>query len=259
MSTTLQLLANYYKSVLENERTYLENVKTKIPEKIVTESANLESSARIGSEILVLQRQLTQLSSDLQMMRHENEQLKESQKHHKASMESKLNTSKKTVEKLRQELIERYGNDESNLTIDTNKSFSAINTMVKNKGRIHLLSPIVNKSPLGRGPVISKTKLHSLRQVISSGKHTLFDDDSDKSEVLSLESSQDVLFVNSLRKNEMLADIILPKDGLSQSSVAGSLSPVSCRTEENSGSEQYKKRKLTRKRIQNIESEDSLQ
>ncbi|EDO17666.1 hypothetical protein Kpol_1004p41 [Vanderwaltozyma polyspora DSM 70294] len=267
MSTTLQLLANYYKSVIEGERIYYENVIGKEErQQSSNDGSTLTKSS--GSDTLMLQRQITQLNTDLQVLRHENEQLKEMQKTHRALMESKLKSSKKIIENLKNDLRNNNNTDDQNNgeqnTIDINKEelqhSSRISTMVSKKIGFQLLSPMNERLLRGTGRNTDKNQLSGLRYVISTGKHTIFDesyqDDTDNSKDDGVDG---VLLANPVKNVEKLANLVLPSDALSDGNTSPTPRLSSSHTETSDRNEHYKKRKLARKRIQNLDSDDSLQ
>ncbi|CCD26300.1 uncharacterized protein NDAI_0H01260 [Naumovozyma dairenensis CBS 421] len=243
MSTLLQLMANYYKAVIANEKIYYdyliqehEHDKNQSEQSI---SAPLSSSSfappttgtittasttpRMIDETLLLQKQLTTLTAQLQELTKENDHLKELQKSTKSLMETKLNSYKKRLSK-----TAFNNNNNSSSSNNSNNSLKLDTTSGKNDNDtgFHLLSPINtnrNKSKLpGKKSLLhnnyNSTSIKgkaekdknegvfddepsnrtSLREVLSSGKHTLFDDDDEEGEK---DGSEDVN-VDTSEKND---------------------------------------------------------
>ncbi|CCF59868.1 hypothetical protein KAFR_0I00870 [Kazachstania africana CBS 2517] len=129
MSTLVQLISNYYKSVEKAEKIYNHYIARE-PNLSTTSSA-----PKIVNETLLLQKQLSDLTSQVQNLKRENDNLKESIKLYKALNESKISNYKKIIDNLQ--------NDN---TVKDNKDFS-----------FHLLSPVIDRK----------------RSVL--GSHTIFD------------------------------------------------------------------------------------
>lgn len=257
MSTLLQLLANYYKSVVESEHIYYDNVNLYASHSKGSSTGSSEPSSRVVEEMLLLQRQVSQLTADIQMIHRENDRLKDVQKTQRALMESKLNNSKKIIEKLKKEK-DRHPN--------TVKSSSNTPPPIQLKKReqlnFHLLSPLnarklegaANQDDISDIPTSQKRSTR-LRQVLTSGHQTLFDDD-ETTENLSVERTDDVVFINSLKYRDKLAKIILPSEGLSdneESQERTSTVTIQDRDHKQGG---QKKRKLARKRIQTVHTDN---
>ncbi|QLG72810.1 hypothetical protein HG535_0D05190 [Zygotorulaspora mrakii] len=246
MTTLVQLLANYYKSVVESERIYYENVIRKSVTSDTSDKELREPSPRMLQEMLLLQRQIGQLTVEIQVLRKENDTLKELQKTQRALMESKLNNCKKTIEKLK-----KNGKDE--LSEQRNS-----NLQERDRANFHLLSPLNVRTLDGVSTqnhyANSNGRPTSLRHVITNKQQTLFDGD-DSRENLSADRLEDVAFVNSLKNRGELAKIVLPSDGLSVNddsvakSTSTSLQSLSGRQLGN------KKKRLARKRIKTGDSE----
>ena len=99
----LQVVADYYRCVLENERIYYEyqlnrreTVKNSRSEDEF--SGSERTNALQTDEQLQLQRQVNKLTVDLQSMAHENERLREFQKTQKQILESKIQQLKKKTQ-----------------------------------------------------------------------------------------------------------------------------------------------------------------
>lgn len=238
MSTLLQLLANYYDSVLDNERIYREYVSCSSTNSNV--SPQHEPSPRIEQEMLLLQRQVYQLTSEVQVLHRENDTLKELQKAQRSLMETKLNNSKKTIEKLKKQLNEQNGKSSSSATPPP--------TQLR-KRELHLLSPLTGRRLEGAGleqiPQAANGSM-GLRRALSSGHHTLFDDNDTGN--LTADRIDDVNFVGSIKNKEKLAQIVLPTDELSHSEGAHR-KPIR---------QNGRKRRLTRKRIQKLNTDSEV-
>ena len=103
----LQVVADYYRCVLENERIYYEyqlnrreTVKNSRSEDEF--SGSERTNALQTDEQLQLQRQVNKLTVDLQSMAHENERLREFQKTQKQILESKIQQLKKRLRQSQQ-------------------------------------------------------------------------------------------------------------------------------------------------------------
>lgn len=235
MSTLLQLLANYYNSVLESERIYHENVACS--SSVPCPSLQREPSPKVEQEMLLLQRQVHQLTSEVQVLHRENDTLKELQKTQRALMESKVNNSKKTIEKLRKQLNEPDRKESNNATPPP--------TQLK-KRKLHLLSPLTGRKLEGVGvSQISKNSNGSmgLRRALSSGQHTLFDDHDIGNQTL--DHIADINFIDSIKNREKLLQIELPTNALSDNEEA----------QRKPSTKIGKKRRLARKPIQKLNND----
>ncbi|AAS53009.2 AER329Cp [Eremothecium gossypii ATCC 10895] len=94
MSTALQLLADYYESVIRCEEIYIEFISGLGPNK--TKSGQ-QSGSVATEETISLKKQIEQLVSDSVKQRQEIEKLRELNKTQRAVLESKLETAKKQV------------------------------------------------------------------------------------------------------------------------------------------------------------------
>lgn len=189
MSTLLQLLTNYYKAVLESERIYnecahkdlpvnqvadIEKAETKKEKETVNkmkEPENNEPAPKIVNETLLLQRQLTSLTSQLQDVRHKNEALIEQQKTFRALSETKITKYKQKIDEMKDKLEknrETTANNENEADgyhTDDNKTTQR-NSEASKKFDYHLLSPVANRG-LKRGLRVTNGA--------SSGNGTIFD------------------------------------------------------------------------------------
>lgn len=238
MSTLLQLLANYYESVVTSERIYYQSVnRGRFNGQGLSSSNSGGSNSSGGSEreMLLLQRQVHQLTSELQRQSHENDTLKELQKAQRALMESKLNNCKKTIERLKKQ---NYGKSVNGNEIEGNGQGKL------KKREQHLLSPLIGRKLEGVG----KTK--GLRRALTSGQQTLFDDENDDDDRDgTTDHINDVNFVGSIRragdKSGKLTQAIITSDGISY--------------DEEQEKPQNKKRKLARKRVQNVGTDSEME
>lgn len=235
----LQLLVNYYESVVTSERIYLQHMNSgSLNRPVGNGSGSSGSSNGNGSserEMLLLQRQVHQLTSELQRQSHENDTLKELQKAQRALMESKLNNCKKTIERLKKQ---HHGRGVNGDAIEESGQGEL------KKREQHLLSPLVGRKLEG----VSKTK--GLRRALTSGQQTLFDDDNDDDDRDgTADRINDVNFVGSIKraggKSSKLAQAVITSDGISDEE--GEEKPSN-----------NKKRKLARKRIQNVSTDSEV-
>lgn len=160
MSNLLQLLSNYYKSVLESERIYYENVSRSQID-IVTNSSS-STAPKIVNETLLLQRQLSELTTQLHDLKRQNETLKEQQKSYKALNETKITKFKTVIDNMKKNQKHYYDDD-----ID-NKSTEKFN--------YHLLSPVAKRG-LKRGLKISNGNSKSKQTTIFDSKKKNSTDD----------------------------------------------------------------------------------
>lgn len=180
MSGVLQLLLDYYKSVLESDRIYHEGIlkyhqedDNNNPGFIEDNDTGRSSSVapKIANETLLLQRQLTALTSQLQDLKRKNEALQEQQKSYKALNESKIAKYKRTIGSMKQQNERQTGEadkDEQNNEEDS-KRFD-----------YHLLSPVAKRG-LKRGIKISNGKGKGIAKkgtIFDSKKETFTDDES---------------------------------------------------------------------------------
>lgn len=238
MSTLLQLLANYYQSVVSSELLYYQHVNRGSLNNPTSDGSDknggINSSNGSEREMLLLQRQVHQLTSELQRQSHENDTLKELQKTQRALMESKLNNCKKTIGRLKKQHYEKSLNGDA---------IEEVGGGQLKKREQHLLSPLVGRKLEGVG----KTK--GLRKALTSGQQTLFDDgnDGDDDRDGTADRINDVNFVGSIKraggKNNSMAQAVITSDGISDKEQEKPLS---------------KKRKLTGKRIQNVSTDSEI-
>ncbi|XDT05481.1 Monopolin complex subunit LRS4 [Nakaseomyces glabratus] len=175
----LQVVADYYRCVLENERIYYEyqlnrreTVKNSRSEDEF--SGSERTNALQTDEQLQLQRQVNKLTVDLQSMAHENERLREFQKTQKQILESKIQQLKKTVDSFKNE---RNSSSSSHVRTPPRQTRSGAYTQGKDtdlsrRGGFHLLSPIVGNVNPG------KEKAGGLKETLKVGRNTIFDKNS---------------------------------------------------------------------------------
>lgn len=237
MSTLLQLLANYYQSVVSSELLYYQHINRGNLNNPTSNGSDkkggINSSNGSEREMLLLQRQVHQLTSELQRQSHENDTLKELQKAQRALMESKLNNCKKTIGRLRKQHYEKSLNGDA---------IEEVGGGQLKKREQHLLSPLVGRKLEGVG----KTK--GLRRALTSGQQTLFDDGNDDDDRDgTVDRINDVNFVGSIKraggKNNRLAQAVITSAGISDREQEKPLN---------------KKRKLTSKRIQNVSTDSEI-
>lgn len=256
MSTPLQLLANYYRNVQESERIYHENVQLYASPSGDSASASTESSSRVVEEMFLLQRQVSHLTAEIQSLSRENDKLKGLQATHKALMESKLNNSKKIIDKLRKD----QQDNKSAPSKDLRGTPPPTELPKKGQAPFHLLSPLNMRKIDGaaKHDHISgaSSKPIGLRQVLTGSHQTLFDGDQ-TFENVSADRTDDVLFVNSIKHKDELAKVVLPSEALSEDddSQVQAKRALPKRTVP-SGRGVTKKRKLIRKRIQTVNSDN---
>lgn len=255
MSTLLQLLANYYRNVLESERIYRENVQLYASPSQDSASTGSDTSSRVVQEMFLLQRQVSLLTAEIQSLSRENDRLKSLQATHKALMESKLNNSKKLIDKLKKEQLD-------NQKIPNKQSRSTPpppDQSRKTKASFHLLSPL-NARKLN-GAKFDNThntnpKTAGLRQVLNGDHRTLFDGDHTL-ENLSADRTDDILFMNSIKHKDKLAKVVLPTGALSDDEDHhGNKDSKLPKLPVASSKSVTKKRKLARKRIQTVNSDN---
>lgn len=162
MGTPLQLVAEYYQSVIKCEKIFRTNAKQ-----------NDLSGLMLTRENISLRNQVQQLTLDLQLKKEELDNAKKLHKTQKALLESKLENAKAAVKKQ---------------TTQSSESGSEEIERVK----FHLLSPIQNE----RSKSFEKQPSR-LRQVIDRNQATLFDDETDDT----ANRTDDILFLNSLKPN----------------------------------------------------------
>lgn len=141
MATPLQLVSEYYQSVIKSERLLNANVKHNID----------QSDLSLTRENISLRNQVQQLTIDLNLKKQELENSKQLHKTQKALLESKLEHAKNSIKKL-------SGEEDTK----------------QDRVKFHLLSPIQHEKA-------QKYESHPsrLKQVIDQGQATLFDDETD--------------------------------------------------------------------------------
>lgn len=253
MSTLLQLLANYYKNVIESQRIYHENVQIYASPLEESGSTGSGSSSRVAEEMFLLQRQVSHLTAEIQSLSRENDKLRGLQATHKALMESKLNNSRKIIDKLKREQRDyRAAPDRESDSTPPPPELSK-----KGQAPFHLLSPLnVRKIDGAKHDhiIAASSKPTGLRQVLTGGHQTLFDGDQ-TIENLSADRTDDVLFINSIKHKDKLGSVVLPTEAHSEdedSQVKATSKPTLAVT---NGKGVTKKRKLARKRIQTVDSD----
>ncbi|SMN20951.1 similar to Saccharomyces cerevisiae YDR439W LRS4 Nucleolar protein that forms a complex with Csm1p [Maudiozyma saulgeensis] len=183
MSGVLQLLLDYYRSVLESDRIYHEgilkyqqqsngdNVTGALNGEEVDKddaSKSVSVAPKIANETLLLQRQLTDLTSQLQDLKRKNEALQEQQKSYRALNESKIAKFKRTIDSLKRK------NERHSSEIDDHDD--QINEDDSKKFDYHLLSPVAKRG-LKRGLKISNGKGKGRKGTIFDSKKETFTDD----------------------------------------------------------------------------------
>ncbi|KAK5779869.1 Lrs4p PWA37_001768 [Arxiozyma heterogenica] len=203
MSNILQLLTNYYKSVIESERIYNEYIYLQLrkeqdaeKKKVVKESMdgkdNTDTPNPNDLVALQLQKQINKLSSQIQTLTKQNDKLKETNKSQRIASEEKIITLQAIVQGLQQTVstqnkINSNSNKSNNTNVSTVNNHSQMRTPIKSneetcsnanhtninnnnsnghKSKFHLLSP------LGKS-ISSKSR---------SSNHTIFDDSSSDSD-----------------------------------------------------------------------------
>ncbi|KAG0671608.1 hypothetical protein C6P45_000099 [Maudiozyma exigua] len=185
MSSVLQLLVDYYKAVLESNRIYNESQQTYITENNKKDDDTRANSGniapKIANETLLLQRQLTDLTSQLQDLKRKNESLQEQQKSYKALSESKIVKFKKTIESLKRRQRSANNNKKKKMVNGEERSsedeyVTEENESDKKKFDYHLLSPVAKRG-LKRGLKISNGSGNNTNNSNNNGsrKGTIFD------------------------------------------------------------------------------------
>lgn len=200
MSNILQLLANYYKSVIESERIYNECIYLQLRKEQDAEKKELVKKSMDGKDntdtpnpndlvALQLQKQINKLSSQIQTLTKQNDKLKETNKSQRTASEEKIITLQAIVQGLQQTVstqnkINSNSNKSNNTNVSTVNNHSQMRTPIKSneetcsnininnnnnnghKSKFHLLSP------LGKS-ISSRSR---------SSNHTIFDDSSSDSD-----------------------------------------------------------------------------
>ncbi|CUS23455.1 LAQU0S10e00760g1_1 [Lachancea quebecensis] len=236
MSTLLQLLVNYYESVIECERVYYEHVGCSKGQQESTQRDSL-----LVKETISLQRQIAQLTAESNQQKRENERLKQVHKTQLALLESKLENARKHPKP---------------------KTPDGATRRDKDPKSVHLLSPISKKKSevgessngiAGAHGTPSAGQSNGLRQAIYKNKPTLFDEDASEA----AENSNEISFLTSIKGKDKLANIVLPKDTLDSSSDLEEESNDDANAAKKSPEpeQKQKKRRLTKKRIQRVDSD----
>ena len=149
MSNVLQLLVDYYKAVLESDRIYNEAIRSDTTSDETKENSG-NIAPKIANETLLLQRQLTDLTSQLQDLKRKNESLHEQQKSYKALNESKIAKFKRTIELLKKRKVSpkkknKNKKGEENESDDDDQYVTDDNESYKKKFDYHLLSPVAKR------------------------------------------------------------------------------------------------------------------
>ncbi|SCW02793.1 LAFE_0F14400g1_1 [Lachancea fermentati] len=228
MATIAQLLSIYYESVIECERLYYRHLEAQ-----KGHANNDSSESLLAKETINLQRQVAQLTADLNIQKRETERIKELHKTQRALFESKLENAKKTISKLKR----------SGAEIEDDKDACAENQQAK----FHLLSPINRQTSFGNGnDAVAGTpsgKQHrGLRHAITNGNPTLFDEDTTDL----ADKTEEAAFIESLKSRDKLAEIVLPTSRLSSSG-------DDIQSDKAVTQKPQKKRRLIRKRIERTE------
>lgn len=169
-----QLLADYYRSVVENERFYYEYMLSK----------GHTGGNVAADDQLQLQKQVNKLTVELQSLVHENERLREYQKTQRQVLEAKIQGLKKNVEHLKNN-NEASSASSGSVTRSTRRNAprGAVgkDTDLSKRSEFHLLSPMSNR-------VRTRAyKAGGLKEVLKTGKQTIFDD----SHVMQFDSDSD--------------------------------------------------------------------
>ncbi|SCU94432.1 LADA_0G08504g1_1 [Lachancea dasiensis] len=251
MSTALQLLAQYYEAVIESDRIYHEHISSNL-----TTGADVNDEAQQDSilmkETISLQRQVTQLIAECNLLKQENEKHKQLHKTQIALMESKLENAKKRATKPK----------------STSPKDGPINTH-----KVQLLSPISKDKLQGKEIVDSQgvSKIagalemaakqnEGLRHAINKNMPTLFDDDTNDFAENSHEHSNGNSFSHTVREKGKLNKVVLPRDNLPHSSSdteepKHSHDRASINEAEGFPKAKQKKRRLIKKRVQTVETD----
>ncbi|CEP64257.1 Lrs4p LALA0_S10e06062g [Lachancea lanzarotensis] len=246
MSTSLQLLANYYEAVLESERIYNEHSHDDHP--LTKRSVDPENrDSMLVKETISLQRQVAQSIHECNVLKQENERQRQIHKTQIALLESKLDNARKNSAK--------------------SKEGALAETVNGGSDKVHLLSPLGKDKQQAKNPPeprnIGKALARAvknapadlnggLRQAISKNRGTLFDEDTNEM----AENSQETSFLTSVKDKFKLADIVLPKDNHLSASSGDSDDKVGANPvpQKNQQSPQ-RKRRLIKKRIQNVDTD----
>ncbi|SCV01412.1 LAMI_0G11320g1_1 [Lachancea mirantina] len=239
MTTVLQLLAKYYDSVIKSEQIYSDYIRT-------TESGSSvkDADSMFIKETISLKHQLAQLITDLNQEKRENERLRELHKTQIAFLESKLDSAKRNISKLKDQNPDTNGddnNDKNSKALKRTSGKSNETSALANK--FHLLSPInrgsTRSEAMDETDPLPKKAPSGLRQAIYNRHQTLFDDDTNDG----ADKTDEFSFMNSIKHRGKLAELQIP-DGKLPSSSGNDETELP-----GPEPEVQKKRKLIRKRI----------
>ncbi|SCU88795.1 LAFA_0E14598g1_1 [Lachancea sp. 'fantastica'] len=250
MSTTLQLLANYYEAVLESERIYYEHTSSSHSpsEKYGNHKVETENrDSMLVKETISLQRQIAQSIHECNILKQENERQKQIHKTQIALLESKLENARKNSAK--------------------SKEAAPTETTSENANKVHLLSPLGKEKQQSRtapephnvGKALTRAVKNipadangGLRQAISKNKGSLFDDDTNDI----AENSHEASFLTSVKDKFKLADIVLPKENHLPASSSDSEDKSSAKNvPQDALPSPKRKRRLIKKRIQSVDTD----
>ena len=268
MSSLLQLLHNYYQSVLKSELIYQQctalygdndsknevnngdNDKTN--PKPSTATTTSSSSKYIIDETLALQRQLRELTAQLQDLKRKNEELKESVTNVKMTSESRITGYKRKIESLKSQVNSETASNGSGSGTATEIENGARESSANDRRRISSRLNLFGKT---RGNIFGNGKTSVTRR-------NIFDDDDDgesdsNSDTFDLYDSDDISSgagtIFELRKGRSRP---LESDKVRESHDAG---VRTTRSVSGSGSSSNtKRRRLTRKRVEKKIQEEFL-
>ena len=194
MSNLLQLLANYYKSVIESERIYNEYKYLQLQREQERANGNVEAPNPNDLVALQLQKQVNKLTSQVQTLTKQNDKLKETNKSQRIASEDKINTLQAIVQGL-QETISTQNKINSNGNSSGSGGGGGVEVVDSNGGARTPTKQNKGRNKDGHGIAttatsdnIRKSKFHLLSPLgknISSrsrsSNHTIFDDSSSES------------------------------------------------------------------------------
>ena len=284
MSSLVQLLHNYYQSVIKSELIYQqytalcrdndsknepdtqdnETSDDKTNSKPSTSSTSSSSSSKyIIDETLALQRQLRELTAELQNLKRKNEELKESVTNVKTTSESRITGYKKIIESLKSQV----GADTAKGEVNGNSSTNGTTTDVEKgtrEGSAH-----DKKRTSARLNLFGRPRGNILGDARGSGtRGNIFDDgesDSD-SDTFDLYDSDDISSgagtIFELRKGRSRSPESDKAQGLHDTDVpttrSVSGSGGSGGSSSSSNNNNTKRRRLTRKRVEKQIQEEFL-
>lgn len=214
----LQLLSNYYKSVIESERIYNEyllkekeradQVNGRDKEKSKTDTA-ISTPNTSDLVTLQLQTQVNKLTSQIQTLTKQNDKLKDTSKSQRITSEEKIKNLKSMIKDLQDKITEqsqssngssdKIDNSNSNNVLSTprrgskNDNNRKENDDLNNEPRFHLLSPWGKNMPNGsRG-----------------SSHTIFDDSTSESDLNDSQLNLDTQLSSSKDKSNETDTFIL--------------------------------------------------